>query len=71
MFLRSVSANYSDVWRNFGVMWVFIVFNIIAACALYWWVRVPRAQKTRHLKAVDHDQSITSQDEDSSQNLKH
>ncbi|EER24923.1 multidrug resistance ABC transporter, putative [Coccidioides posadasii C735 delta SOWgp] len=45
VFLSSVSANYSDVWRNFGIMWVYIIFNIFAACALYWWVRVPKAKK--------------------------
>ncbi|KAJ5784024.1 uncharacterized protein N7518_009701 [Penicillium psychrosexuale] len=46
VYLASVSSNYSDVWRNFGIMWVFIVFNIFAACALYWWVRVPKVKKT-------------------------
>ncbi|KAI1833391.1 hypothetical protein DTO006G1_6434 [Penicillium roqueforti] len=46
VYLTSVSSNYSDVWRNFGIMWVFIVFNIFAACALYWWVRVPKVKKT-------------------------
>ncbi|KAF3483216.1 multidrug resistance ABC transporter [Arthroderma uncinatum] len=45
VFLKAVSSNYSDVWRNFGIMWVFIVFNIIAACGLYWWVRVPKEKK--------------------------
>ncbi|PWY68618.1 ABC drug exporter AbcA [Aspergillus heteromorphus CBS 117.55] len=44
-FLRSVSSSYSDIWRNFGLMWVFILFNILAACLLYWWVRVPRVKK--------------------------
>jgi len=47
VFLGAVSANYSDVWRNFGIMWVYIVFNIFAACALYWWVRVPKAKKEK------------------------
>ncbi|KAL4867801.1 hypothetical protein BDV12DRAFT_170614 [Aspergillus spectabilis] len=44
-YLRDVSANYLDIWRNFGLMWVFILFNIFAACFLYWWVRVPRVKK--------------------------
>ena len=47
VFLGAVSANYSDVWRNFGIMWVYIVFNIFAACALYWWVRVPKVKKEK------------------------
>ncbi|GFF64797.1 ABC transporter CDR4 [Aspergillus lentulus] len=45
VFLGSVSSSYSDIWRNFGLMWVFIVFNIFAACLLYCWVRVPRVKK--------------------------
>jgi ABC-type multidrug transport system permease subunit len=45
VFLSSVSSSYSDIWRNFGLMWVFIGFNIFAACLLYWWVRVPRFKK--------------------------
>ncbi len=47
VFLTSVSSDYSDIWRNFGIMWVFIVFNVFAACGLYWWVRVPKAQKKK------------------------
>ncbi|KAF2791984.1 putative multidrug resistance ABC transporter [Melanomma pulvis-pyrius CBS 109.77] len=47
VFLKSVTANYSDVWRNFGIMWVYIIFNIFAACFLYWLVRVPRVKKEK------------------------
>ncbi|KAL2818002.1 ABC-2 type transporter-domain-containing protein [Aspergillus granulosus] len=42
IYLATVSANYDDVWRNWGILWVFIVFNVAAACGLYWWVRVPK-----------------------------
>ncbi|KLJ11567.1 ATPase [Blastomyces silverae] len=45
VFLSAVSSSYSDIWRNFGLMWVFIIVNISAACLLYWWVRVPKAKK--------------------------
>ncbi|OJJ98431.1 hypothetical protein ASPACDRAFT_61942 [Aspergillus aculeatus ATCC 16872] len=44
-YLRGVGASYADVWRNFGLMWVFIFTNIVAACLLYWWTRVPRVKK--------------------------
>lgn len=43
VFLTSVSSNYSDRWRNFGLMWVYICFNVVAALALYWLVRVPKS----------------------------
>jgi hypothetical protein len=49
-FLAGVSANYSDRWRNFGIMFIYIFFNIFAACFLYWLVRVPKkTAKTQEL----------------------
>ncbi|KAG2016847.1 hypothetical protein GB937_006049 [Aspergillus fischeri] len=41
-FLASVSSDYDERWRNFGLMWVYIVFNVCAAVSLYWVVRVPK-----------------------------
>jgi ABC-type multidrug transport system permease subunit/ABC-type multidrug transport system ATPase subunit len=41
-YLANVSISYDDRWRNFGIMWAFIVFNIFAALGLYWLVRVPK-----------------------------
>jgi ATP-binding cassette subfamily G (WHITE) protein 2 (PDR) len=42
MFLASVYSFYDQRWRNFGLMWVYIVFNAFAAVGLYWFARVPR-----------------------------
>jgi ATP-binding cassette subfamily G (WHITE) protein 2 (PDR) len=44
VFLRGVSAIYSDRWRNFGICWVYIVFNIAAAIGFYWLARVPKGK---------------------------
>jgi len=41
-FLTSVVSLYSERWRNFGIMWAYIVFNIFAAVFIYWLVRVPK-----------------------------
>ena len=41
-FLRSYGIKYEDRWRNFGIMWAFVVFNIAGAFFLYWLVRVPK-----------------------------
>jgi ATP-binding cassette, subfamily G (WHITE), member 2, PDR len=46
VFLAAVNANYADRWRNFGFMWVYIIFNIIMALFLYWLVRVPKKNST-------------------------
>lgn len=45
VFLSAVSSHYSDRWRNFGIMWVFIFFNIFGAVMLYWLLRVPKKVK--------------------------
>lgn len=45
VFLKAVSANFETRWRDFGIMWVFIIFNTFAALFLYWWVRMPKAPK--------------------------
>lgn len=42
-FLSSIHAHLGDVWRNFGFLWVYIIFNIFAGCFLYWLVRVPKS----------------------------
>ncbi|RSL98617.1 hypothetical protein CDV31_012519 [Fusarium ambrosium] len=41
-FLSQFDMAYDNRWRNFGIGWVFIIFNIAATCGLYWLVRVPR-----------------------------
>ncbi|KAH8423667.1 pleiotropic drug resistance family ABC transporter [Aspergillus melleus] len=46
-FLASVSSYWSDAWRNFGLMWVYIAFNIVAAIGVYWLARVPKGSKTK------------------------
>ncbi|KAK5110105.1 hypothetical protein LTR62_006239 [Meristemomyces frigidus] len=45
VFLSGVSASYAHVWRNFGILWGFILFNACAAVFFYWLARVPRKAK--------------------------
>jgi ATP-binding cassette subfamily G (WHITE) protein 2 (PDR) len=44
-FLAAVSSSYSHRWRNFGIMWAFIIFNAVAAVGIYWLARVPKKAK--------------------------
>lgn len=39
-FLGSVDIFWSERWRNFGIMWAYIVFDIAAAIAVYYLFRV-------------------------------
>ena len=46
-FLAGVSSYYEDAWRNFGFMWIYIVFNIFAAVGIYWLARVPKGSRNK------------------------
>lgn len=44
-FLKGLSSNPDEEWTNFGLMWVYIIFNIVSAVVLYWAFRVPKKKK--------------------------
>ncbi|KAA8646937.1 hypothetical protein EYZ11_005672 [Aspergillus tanneri] len=46
-FLAHVHSYWGDAWRNFGLMWAYIAFNIVAAIGIYWLARVPKGSKTK------------------------
>ncbi|OQD86054.1 hypothetical protein PENANT_c008G03778 [Penicillium antarcticum] len=46
-FLAQVFSYWSDAWRNFGIIWAYLVFNIVVALGIYWLARVPKANKTK------------------------
>lgn len=39
-FLASVNIHYSERWRNFGILFAFIAFNMFLAVSTYWLFRV-------------------------------
>jgi ATP-binding cassette, subfamily G (WHITE), member 2, PDR len=41
-FLQSISVDPADAWRNFGLLWVYVAFNIATALFMYWLLRVPK-----------------------------
>ncbi|KAK9463806.1 ABC-2 type transporter-domain-containing protein [Lipomyces oligophaga] len=47
VFLASVVSYYSHRWRDFGFMWIFIVFNVFGAVFLYWLLRVPKKKSRK------------------------
>ncbi|KAJ5050773.1 uncharacterized protein L3040_002644 [Drepanopeziza brunnea f. sp. 'multigermtubi'] len=46
-FLSALDLDYGNRWRNFGLMWVYVVFNCCGAVLLYWLVRVPKKTKAK------------------------
>lgn len=49
-FLAVFNIYWSNAWCDFGLLWVYVIFNIFAAIFLYWLIRVPK-----HKKAVEDD----------------
>ena len=50
-FLKLVHNEYSERWRNFGILWVYVLVNIIGALLFYWLVRVPKKTKKSQIKS--------------------
>jgi ABC-type multidrug transport system permease subunit len=44
-FLERINVDWDTRWRDFGLMWVYIAFNVAAAVSLYWLCRVPKGKK--------------------------
>jgi len=38
--LRQFGLHYGTRWRDFGLLWAYVIFNIVVAVGLYWLVRV-------------------------------
>lgn len=39
-FLATTGIYWSQRWKNFGIVWAYILFNVFAAVGLYWAFRV-------------------------------
>lgn len=42
-FLATTNIYWSERWRNFGLVWAYVGFNVIAAVFLYWFFRVRKS----------------------------
>ena len=49
-YLEGVSSSYANRWRNFGIMWAFILFNVCGAVFFYWLARVPKNKREEREK---------------------
>lgn len=46
-YLARIHANIDEGWRNFGIIFAYIGFNIIGAMAIFYFVRMPKAPKIK------------------------
>ena len=51
-YLATVNIFYSHRWRNLGLLWAYIVFNVAAALGLYWLARAPKAEQKVRVSQV-------------------
>jgi ATP-binding cassette subfamily G (WHITE) protein 2 (PDR) len=64
VFLTAVNSHYADRWRNFGIMWAYVIFNICMALFLYWLVRVPKKSKeTKEMSGPLTGQDVVEKEE--------
>ncbi|KAJ7695504.1 hypothetical protein B0H17DRAFT_1056061 [Mycena rosella] len=47
VFLAGINIFYEQRWRNFGILWVFIFFNVGGVMFFYWLGRVPKNKKVK------------------------
>ena len=48
-FLKSVVSDFGERWRNLGIIWAYVAFNVVAAGFLYWLARVPKKSSLKTL----------------------
>lgn len=51
-YLKQVASHPQLMWRNFGLMWAYIVFNVAGAVFFYWLVRVPKHSGKKNKEEV-------------------
>lgn len=65
-FLEGVGITWGDRWRNFGLVWVYVIFNIFAAVFLYYFFRVrthSKKSKSKKSKKGGEEKKSNVQDE--------
>ncbi|TIC93490.1 Multidrug resistance protein CDR2 [Colletotrichum higginsianum] len=50
-FLARFDIAYGTRWRDLGIVWAYVLFNIAAAMALYWLFRVPKGKRAKVKRA--------------------
>jgi len=56
-FLSSVGIEYGDRWRDFGILWGYVFFNVLMAVLLYWAFRVPKNRRKDRLGGGEVDRA--------------
>ncbi|KAH7142903.1 ABC-2 type transporter-domain-containing protein [Dactylonectria estremocensis] len=46
-FLQGINVEFDHRWRNYGILWAYVIFNTAGAVFLYWLIRVPKKSKVK------------------------
>jgi ABC-type multidrug transport system permease subunit len=60
--LMGLNSSYSNRWRNFGLMWVYIIVNVIGAILLYYLARVPKKAKKEKMIELPEEKAVVQPD---------
>jgi ATP-binding cassette subfamily G (WHITE) protein 2 (PDR) len=66
-YIAASGIYWSDRWRNFGIMWGYILFNIAVAVSTYYLFRVRKWKKSGVKKAGNKKTSVTKTEKDEEQ----
>ena len=44
-------------WRDFGILWAYLIVNIVGACSFYWYFRVPKHAGKEPVSSLDEKDS--------------
>lgn len=54
-FLDTIRADLSEGWRNFGLVFVYVIFNVAAALAIFYFLRMPKAPRVKTVQPKETD----------------
>lgn len=61
-YIISTTMSYAHRWRNVGILWAYIGFNILMTLFVYWLVRVPKSWRRKPKKHVQRQANLRQED---------
>ncbi|WVO15160.1 hypothetical protein L204_102804 [Cryptococcus depauperatus] len=59
VFLSTFGIYYKNKWRDFGLLWVYVIFNVFGAIGIYYLVRVPKNTGKEQASEAEVDDTST------------
>lgn len=59
-FMSLLKSSYDTRWRDFGILWVYVIVKIILALFFYWLTRVPKERRVSTARSLGNKKGSTS-----------